>query len=154
MRRDIAERFWEKVVKSDGCWMWSGATSTRGYGRFAVSVQDKSAEAHRMSWMLTHGSVPPGQCVLHRCDTPPCVRPDHLFIGTKRDNAIDRQQKGRSASQIGFNNANAKVSESDVIDIRTLAALGATAKALAEAFSIDPTNVRHILRRATWSHVP
>src|SRR5687768_11337382 len=74
-------RFWARVTKSpepDGCWLWSGAIFTAtGYG--SVTVNSRPASAHRIAWTLTHGAIPGGLNVLHRCDNPPCVRPDHLF---------------------------------------------------------------------------
>ena len=75
------------------CWIWTGARQTQGYGM--VSRGGRVAGAHRISWVEAHGDIPRGQSVLHRCDNPPCVRPSHLWLGTSRDNAIDRQTKGR-----------------------------------------------------------
>lgn len=90
----LAERFWEKVVKSEGCWEWSGARSKHGrYG--IINVGGRSTKAHRVSWELNRGPIPPGAKVLHHCDNPPCVRPDHLFIGTQADNLADGRRKGR-----------------------------------------------------------
>lgn len=86
----IADRFWPKVQKTDVCWLWIGATSA-GYGRIGRG----RAKDHEVSWELHNGPVPHGLWVLHKCDNPPCVRPDHLFLGTQSDNMKDAEAKGR-----------------------------------------------------------
>lgn len=78
---------------SKGCWEWKGATSVDGYGKFKSFGEQL---AHRVSWVLHRGNIPDGKCVLHKCDNPPCVNPEHLFIGTKDDNNKDRALKGRT----------------------------------------------------------
>lgn len=83
--RTAEERFWQKVDKSEGCWLWTAATNPKGYGCFAPTP-DNQMGAHRFSYMLAKGPIPDGLFVLHRCDVPACVRPDHLFLGTQREN--------------------------------------------------------------------
>ena len=90
--RDAVERFWEKVNKTDKCWLWTGGKASDGYGSFNY---DGGQRAHRFSWELHFGKIPSGLLVLHHCDTPGCVRPDHLFLGTQADNAKDMWRKGR-----------------------------------------------------------
>ncbi len=95
--RNPVERFWEKVrVDAHGCWEWQGTiTSTTGYGKFTVGFQDFGA--HRFAWIITHGSIPSSKIlVCHHCDNRRCVCPDHLFLGTTRDNALDMVRKGRA----------------------------------------------------------
>jgi hypothetical protein len=86
-------RFWKSVNKDGYCWLWTRKPDAYGYGVF--SVNGRHTRAHRFSWELHHGPVPDGLWVLHKCDTPACVRPDHLFIGTQMDNVTDMIAKGR-----------------------------------------------------------
>jgi hypothetical protein len=88
----VAMRFWPRVAFGDGCWEWQGSRVSNGYGHINGIG---NGYAHRAAWELTYGPIPDGLQVLHRCDNPPCVRLDHLFIGTTLDNMRDRDAKGR-----------------------------------------------------------
>lgn len=96
-------RFWAKVRRADAdaCWLWVASAFKGGYGQFtAMSAGGDSRKqvhlyAHRVAWIVTHGDIPQGMCVLHRCDTPKCCNPDHLFLGTQDDNMKDAARKGR-----------------------------------------------------------
>lgn len=98
--KSIEERFWEKVNRTDGCWLWTASTRDKGYGAFSYrkdgrQIQDR---AHRFSWVLHNGPIPPGLWVLHNCpdgDNPACVNPAHLWLGTSDDNIRDMNAKGR-----------------------------------------------------------
>ena len=94
-RRSIEERFWAKVKKSDGCWEWTGDKNKGRYGSIYCSEEKRNLRAHRMSYEMHKGPITDGLWVLHRCDNPPCVNPDHLFLGTARDNIMDAIKKGR-----------------------------------------------------------
>lgn len=98
--RPLVERFWAKVAKSeDGCWLWMSGLDREGYGHIYRQVAcrvSKGILAHRFSYELAFGSIPDGMDVLHRCDVPACVRPDHLWLGTHQDNMTDMVRKGRS----------------------------------------------------------
>lgn len=86
-------RYWAKVRRGPSCWLWEGSTTPDGYG--TISVGGRPVYTHRLAWAIVHGPIPVGQSVLHRCDTPGCVNPAHLFLGTQRDNMRDAVQKGR-----------------------------------------------------------
>ena len=96
MTTPMAERFWSKVEKSDGCWLWTGATVGRGYGVLLYRDSRTLKLAHRISWEICRGEVPPSDLfVCHTCDVPACVNPDHLFVGTRSANMQDASRKGR-----------------------------------------------------------
>lgn len=114
----LAERFSEKYepVTETGCWLWTAATSPSGYGQFKFRGQ--RAFAHRVSWIINVGEIPDGLCILHKCDTPACINPAHLFLGTVLDNNADRHKKGRSGSAKGETNGQSKLTRESVLAIR------------------------------------
>jgi hypothetical protein len=153
--RSVEQRFWEKVRKSEGCWEWIAAKHDAfGYG--VLSVGRKPRLAHRLSWEFAHGSPPPkGFQVCHRCDNPPCVRPDHLFLGTARDNSQDMITKGRarmSHSRYGTHNPFWKYTPEQVARVRELYALGWKRRHIAKETGIPATYVSELIHRGRRAH--
>ncbi len=96
----LEQRFWSKVNKSKSCWLWIGPKNNAGYGMITIKARRPRCTwyAHRIAWELTNGPIPdqsPRLCICHRCDNPSCVNPEHLFLGTDRDNVLDAFAKGR-----------------------------------------------------------
>lgn len=107
--RDLTERFWKFVDKSGKHWLWTGPVNGKGYGRLIVGRGGKTRIlAHRFSYELHIGPIPEGLNVLHRCDTPPCVHPSHLFLGTIRENALDMAAKHRGHRPRAFDQQQAQ----------------------------------------------
>jgi len=108
--------------------------------------------AHRLAWLLCRGSIPRGLWVLHHCDNPPCVRPEHLFLGTHEDNMLDMARKGRARESRGMANPNRKIDRVTVAAIRGAYASGLySQEALAERYRLGQTQVSRICRREAWT---
>lgn len=141
--------FVEKVnIDSDGCWIWTGAQGSVGYGKFKL---DRVMDAHRASWRLFRGDIAPGLQVCHSCDVKKCVNPVHLFLGTQQDNMTDKVRKARQTR--GETNGGAKLTEAQVRTIRGLHCAGYGNRAIARYFGTTPSNVTLIARRVNWRHV-
>lgn len=107
------ERFWSNVKRQPGCWNYLGNLDRWGYGKFYL--QYRTLTAHSVSWQITHGQIPSGMCVLHSCDNPACVKPNHLFLGTQLRNIQDKVAKGRQA--FGEQSNQSALTEADVIAV-------------------------------------
>ena len=130
------EKFWDKVEIGDCCWNYSGAKNSSGYGW--VSRNSKQISASRWMWFLIHGAIPQGMHVLHRCDNPACVRPKHLYLGTHKQNMIDRADRRRCPTQ--------KLSREAVKEIRVLRSNGWTVQAIADRFHISNSHASAVSR--------
>jgi len=149
--RPIPERLWEKVDKSGPCWLWTAGLKD-GYGQFNPHSR-RPITAHRQSWILAHGSIPAGACVLHHCDVRACVNPDHLFLGTRPDNSADMVAKGRS--NIGEQHPLSKLTDDSVRAIREMYSEpgGMTQQFIADYYGISRSAVGLIVTRKRWPHV-
>jgi len=142
-------RFWQRVNKTGTCWEWKGAL-VEGYGVFYI--QNKQIKTHRFSYELHKGKIPKGFFVCHSCDNPCCVNPDHLWLGTPKDNANDAIRKGRMSS-IGERNAKAIITSADVPLIRSAKGGSGIIKILAERYGVSRVTIRHIRAHRTWTHI-
>lgn len=150
MRKTIAERFWARVQTGgpDECWEWQGRCDPYGY--IGIGGAGNKIGAHR--WVMGC-AIGDGQVVMHTCDNPRCVNPAHLRIGTHADNVADRVAKGRSVRASGARNSSARLTETQVIEIRRRYEAGTSQRDIASQFAIGQMTVSDIVRRKTWSHV-
>jgi hypothetical protein len=148
---DMAERF-EKLFQPEpnsGCWLWIGALLQNGYAQF--SIESRSIRAHRASWEIHCGPIPGDAQVLHRCDMPACVNPDHLFLGDDADNMHDKIAKGRARYLRGADQPIAKLTDDQVRAIRDDAR---PSHAIAPEYNVSSGQIRRIKRRRDWRHLP
>lgn len=144
-KRPVAERFWEKVDKQDGgCWIWNGSTHHFGHGSFRDEHR-RTTRAHRWAWKATHGPIPDGMCVCHHCDNPPCVNPEHLFLGTIADNNMDAAEKGRLVIPRA-----GKLTPDAVVAIRNSTE---TTHIVAKRYGVSLRMVQLVRTRRVWKHV-
>jgi len=155
-------RFHKSYVKdkSSGCWLWAGSLRGNGYGR--IKVNGRAVVASRYSWELHYGPIPDGLLICHTCDKPSCVNPEHLFVGTQKDNMADCIRKGRfvnnssnpmfqkNIGRPGEENIFAKLNSGQVVKI-----LADTRKyvEIAADYNTTPENISFIKRRLTWKNV-
>ena len=125
-----------------GCWLWTGAKDRDGYG--VIADGGRTLAAHRVSYELHNRALPPGSLVMHSCDTPACVNPAHLSVGTKRTNALDMTRKGRRAT---------KLSRLQVLEIRARVGDGESTVDVAAVFEVSAATIRSIVSRRSWRGV-
>lgn len=179
-KKNTPEKFWEKVDRSggvDACWLWTGGKNSRGYGQSTFGGVNWSS--HRLAAYLS-GMAIDGLCVCHRCDNPPCVNPNHLFVGTISDNNKDMMAKGRTATgeshgsytkpeawkrgdshwarlnpekvRRGEDISRAKLKEHQIPEIRALCEEGNTYAAIARSYGVSPQTISNIKRGKVWAH--
>jgi hypothetical protein len=148
-RQKLEDRFKNFVMPepNSGCWLWMGGENRQGYGQIG-NGNGKDVRAHRVSWEIHYGPIPDGLDVLHKCDNPPCVNPQHLFLGTPQDNMDDCCKKKRQA--YGSRNFKAKLADADVIKIRQDTRF---AKEIAISFGVSTNTIDSIRENRTWKHI-
>jgi hypothetical protein len=153
MKATFVERFWARVKKRGptDCWPWLRGKNQCGYGE--MMWERKPWLSHRIAYTLKVGPIPSGLWVLHRCDNPGCCNPAHLWIGTAQDNSRDRENKGRGANRKGEKHPLAKLTASDVVKIRKLAANRIPRATIAERFGIHRMYVQLIVSKRRWKHI-
>lgn len=132
-----------------GCWLWAGASNAKGYGKLADG-RGGWVLAHRAAYALCHGGIPEGMEVCHRCDTPACINPAHLFVADHAGNMADMARKGRSADMAGTKNPRAKLTPAQVLEIR---ASKGHPESIGAAYGVTGALVRRIRQRLAWAHL-
>lgn len=137
-----------------GCWLWThSVTKCGGYAQ--LSVDGVAKRGNRLSYELYKGEIPKGLLVCHTCDMPSCINPDHLFLGTHKDNTMDMIRKGRDrfpGAKIGEKNVNSKLTERDVIKIRKMGG-SVQRKVMMKIFKVSLMTLYDVISRKTWTHI-
>lgn len=169
LTKEDIKRFWSHVLKTETCWLWEGQRRTKTrYAYFGFA--GRTSVAHRVSWVIAKGDIPRGLFVLHNCpggDNPACVNPEHLWLGTQKENMDDARRKGthhvftqvessdRLRKRRGEHHYRAKLTEADVIAIRHAHAAGDQSfKGLARRYGVADLTIARIIKRRGWTHVP
>jgi hypothetical protein len=148
-RKSLEIRFWEKVNKTETCWLWTGPMNRYGYGMF--KVQEKNVSAHRVSWLLAGNTIPEGNLIRHKCRNRHCVNPEHLETGTQTDNMRDKVRDGTTPNFKGINHPRVELTEVQVREIR--ARYTENQRELAKEYGISQGTIGDIIHRRTWSHL-
>lgn len=145
-------RISNNIHKTGTCWNWNGCKTPDGYG--LIRHNGPQELAHRASWMVYRGPIPEGMCVLHHCDNPACVNPDHLFLGSHRDNMADcaAKQRIRNGNQKGSSNGHSKLTEQDIPNIRSLSK-SFSHSTIAKCFDVSRRTISAVVEGKNWKHV-
>ena len=146
---EARDRFFSKVNKTDSCWFWTGSC-TKKSGHGTITVGGKTMGAHRMSWLLAGNTIPNGLIVRHKCRSKNCVNPEHLTLGTYKDNnGLDRRRD--ETDQIGERNPSVKLTAEQVLQIRARST--ENQRLLGEEFGVSTRNISKIILRKSWTHL-
>ena len=150
----LADRILRRVEYDTvgGCWLWSGAIiANAGYGN--LPIRGKSVAASRAAWMAFKGPIPDGLMVCHKCDVRLCCNPDHLFLGTQKDNMADMTAKGRGVVARGEKSGKARLTDAQVRSIKAQLHHGSTQRGLATKFGVHPATIQSIADGRSWRHI-
>ena len=139
-------------VDEGGCWLWTGKLKDTGYGEINPGGRSSPRGAHRVSYELFKGEIPKGMYVLHKCDVRCCVNPDHLFLGTAKENTQDMMSKGRGkyTTHSGENNAKSKLTQAEVDEIRRRYGAGESRGSIAKDFNVTPKHITQVAKGRCW----
>ena len=151
----LKDRILRRIVKKEnGCWEWQGPLLPTGYAQIGIgSRHEGKVRVHRAMFEIFKGPIPDELYVLHTCDNRCCVNPDHLFLGTAKDNTQDMLRKGRARGIRGSQNKSSKLTEENVLEIRSLLGQGAYHKNLAEIYGVATSTISRIAQGKKWTHV-
>lgn len=153
----LVERFWSKVDKNgpNGCWVWMANRNNKGYGLFRPGGTAPKRLSHRLAYEAIHGRIPKGAIILHSCDNPACVNPDHLRPGTHKDNVADMDKRGRrvTSPMRGEDNPYSKMTDEKVIGIRTDYINGLPLDAICRRYGCSDNAVGDYLNGRSWKHL-
>lgn len=146
---NLLDKIWARIDQTSDCWPWTGAVDKNGYGLFRVN--GKTARIARVFWELLNGrKLLTSEHILHTCDSPGCMRPDHFFVGTHAENMADMAQKGRANKPAGSLNGRARFSEERVKAVRQDAFDGLTLTQLEAKYQAPRGTLQHIVSGRTW----
>jgi len=159
VRTNIAKKYCSEKCKllanikktKKGCWNWTASLGPGRYGK--IRYLGKTFRAHRASYILFNGEIPRGKLVCHSCDNPLCINPDHLFIGSQKENIRDMDSKNRRADLKGENHPCNKLKITDILEIKKLLSLNISQKIIAKKFNCHQSNISNIKRKKLWGHV-
>lgn len=152
-------RFWSKVeltANPDKCWNWIGSKRRRGYGQFCITLspgKERNIVSSRLAYFIHTNVDPTGNAVLHTCDNTSCVNPNHLVLGTNKDNTADMMKKGRGVQPKGSHHGQSKLTENDVLDIKAAFYKGATQVDLSRKYSVYQSVISRIVNNKSWKHI-
>lgn len=157
----VVTTFWSLVNRTSNkteCWNWIGGNAPNGYGTISSHGFDTTMSAHRFSWITHFGAIPEGLFVLHRCDSPCCVNPKHLFLGTQQDNIRDCRDKGRLKNNLiiykGEKCSFSKLKEKDILRIREeYNGSWGQLKQLGKRYGVTATSIYNVVHRKCWKHI-
>lgn len=169
MHEERVEWFWSRVDRAGPvpahapelghCWLWTRQRS-HGYGVTSFGRKSGQLRVHRVAWEMTNGAIPDGKIICHHCDNPPCCNPSHLYVGGKRENALDAVKRGQWRGptgrhiNVGSAHGRSKLTEADIPRIRERRAAGESARSIAADLGVHFNTVYRVVRRSHWRHVP
>jgi hypothetical protein len=148
-RKNTKASLYANTIKNGDCWEWISPFNSGGYG--VMRFNRKLWQTHRLSYVLSKGPIPEGMLVCHTCDNRKCINPDHLFLGTYKDNYDDSKQKGRNSR--GEAHGNHVLDSDSVLEIRRLRNAGESLNSLARKFMVDKTTIDRAAKGICWNHV-